>query len=103
VTRNRVKAAVSYRLTPLVTLAFAGSYYDNGDPLAPSSSTNEADTQSYTFSPSVAWQFSQSWSLVGSYAYRHKISGNNSNNEDATSNAAFITLKYSPLGFRWSE
>ncbi len=103
VNRNRVKVGLSYKLTPLVTLAFAGSYYDNADPLTPSEGTTEAKTQSYTLNPSVSWQFSESWSLTGSYAYRQKLAGSGKSSESATSNAAFITLKYSPLGFRWSE
>ncbi|MDY0882775.1 transporter [Dongia soli] len=105
VTRNRVKASASYRLDPLVTLSVSGTYYDNSDPLSVSGSSNnnnqEEDVQSYAFGPSIAWQFSQSWSLVGNYTYRHKVSGDD--HEKAHSNAVFVTLKYSPVGFSWSE
>lgn len=105
VTRNRVKASASYKLDPLVTLSFGGTYYDNQDPLSISGSSanedEEQDVRSYAFGPSLAWQISESWSLVGNYTYRHKVSGDD--NRKATSNVVFVTLKYSPVGFQWSE
>jgi hypothetical protein len=101
VNRNRARVGISYQLNPLLTLSFAGSYYNNTDPLSSTSSSTNKDTQSYILGPTVAWQFSESWNLAGSYTYRHKISGQG--HESATSNAVFVTLRYSPLGFQWSE
>jgi len=61
------------------------------------SQTNNTAGQSlnrnyYQVTPQFAWKFQQFWSLTGSYRYRKQTFDNTS--DDATQNAAYLTLTY---------
>ena len=61
------------------------------------SQTNNTASQSlnrnyYQVSPQFTWKFQQFWSLTGSYRYRKQTYDNTG--DDATQNAAYLTLTY---------
>lgn len=50
------------------------------------------DRNYYSVQPELTWQFARFWSLTGSYRYRVQTYSNS--NDDATQNAAYLTLTY---------
>jgi hypothetical protein len=86
---NRVRWLNLYRFSETLSGNLNLEFYN--------SQTNNTASQNlnrnyYQVSPQITWKFEQFWSLTGSYRYRKQTYDNTS--DDATQNAAYLTLTY---------
>jgi opacity protein-like surface antigen len=96
-TRNRATLGLDYELTPLTDLSFDARYTDNEDYLGTGVTSNSGSTHFVSLQPSLNYRLTDDLTLGAQYEFRHKTSGRGT----ATSNAAFVTLRYAfpTLGF----
>ena len=102
VTRNRARAAFKYRLNELTTFGLDTNYTDNEDYFGLQNSTNSSSqklSRYFSVGPSVSFQITEDLSLVAEYQYRHKIF--QSAGGSATSNGAFLLLRYDLPTLNW--
>ena len=92
--RNRVSAGIRHKVTPLTALGLNADYSDNVDHLGVEGESTDDDDESRYLSvrPSVTWDLTEDWSLVGEYRYRHKV--DEDDNESASSNTVYLTVQY---------
>lgn len=100
-TRNRANLGFKYRLTELTTFGLNTQYTDNDDYFGVQTGPNQQQGLSRYFSvaPSVTYKFTEELSLVAWYQYRHKMF--QSSGGTATSNAAFLTVRYDFPNLSW--
>lgn len=92
--RSRLSASVEHRLTELLTLRFASSFVGK-------ETGNTGDTSSFSLQPSMVWRLSETTDLTASYQFRHKTEDDP--NEEASSNAIFVSVIYRPTRWAWSD
>jgi hypothetical protein len=97
--RDRVGLQFAHRVTELSTFRISGTYIGN-------QSTSEDDegtsfTQYFSVEPSFAWELQQDLELSVSYRFQHQMFEDPE--DEATSNAVFLTLTYRPQRLTWSD
>lgn len=100
-TRNRAQVGFKYEVTELTTLGLDSSYVDNEDYFGVQGDQNSSEGLSRYFAvaPSVSFQLTEDLSLVAQYQFRHKIF--QSEGGSATSNSAFLLLRYDLPTLDW--
>jgi hypothetical protein len=102
VTRNRARLGFKYQLNELTTLGLDTNYSDNEDYFGLQNSTNSSNqglSRYFSVGPSVSFQITEDLSVVAQYQYRHKIFESSSGS--ATSNGAFLLLRYDLPTLNW--
>jgi len=102
ITRNRGRVGFKYSLNELTTLGLDSNYSDNEDYFGLQNNTNSSSqklSRYFSVGPSVSFQITEDLSLVAQYQYRHKIF--QSSGGSATSNAAFLLLRYDLPTLNW--
>ena len=95
ITRNRARVGFKYQISELTTFGLDTNYSDNEDYFGLQNSTNSSNqglSRYFSVGPSVSFQITEDLSLVAQYQYRHKIFESSSGS--ATSNGAFLLLRY---------
>jgi outer membrane protease len=100
-TRNRARLNLEYQLSELTTFGLDSNYTDNEDyfGLETSADEDQGNSRYVSVAPSVTFQLTEELSLEAQYQYRHKMF--QSDGGTATSNAAFLTLKYEFPTLTW--
>lgn len=86
---TRLRSSASYRLSNTLSTAlnFTVSHTESRDTAGFS-----LDRDYYQVTPEIAWKFKEFWSLTANYRYRKQTFDNT--DDDATQNAAYLTLTY---------
>jgi hypothetical protein len=100
VTRNRANIVLSYQVSDLTTLSFNAGYLDDQDYFGSGQGTAAADSRYYSVSPTVSFRLTDSLNLDASYQFRYKTT--DADNESASDNSAFLTLRYALPDQHWS-
>lgn len=95
VTRNRLQAALTRRVTELLSLRLDGTVLQND-----STSTDNLDRLYYALQPSAIWRLDREWDLNASYRFR---SQDFDNQNTADSHAVFLTMTYRLPRWSWTD
>jgi len=86
---TRVGWNSQYRFTELLSASLSVSLYQSK---TDSSITSNLNRDYYDITPGIRWSFRQFWDLSASYHFKKQTFDNTS--DDATQNAAYLTLSY---------
>jgi len=79
----------TYNLTEILIASLKIQFYKSE---AENSAAGGLNRNYYTIEPNLRWDFKKFWSIFGTYRYRKQTFDNTS--DDATQNAAYLTLTY---------